>query len=168
MKLLMACDIKYNPKRDGWVNRVWARWSRVQSKYNLSFGSIVYHSPACLCFSGSDPEQLRSKECFLFDVNRSRNMFNIPATVPYSVVKGPYSGEGPRKESGEKDDLLENYFKVNSVVLATDFQNRSYRWKLYMHKLISFGPNEWHMDFYNISNLICDENKQTKYSRRQC
>lgn len=81
----MVCNVKKSPKGDGLVGRVQGRWSQVQSKYNLSLGSTVYHSPACLCLSGSDPAQLQSKECFVFDVNRSRSIFNLPATVPYSV-----------------------------------------------------------------------------------
>lgn len=82
LKLLMARNVKKSPKGDGSVGRVQGRWSQVQSKYNLSFGSTVYHSPACLCFSGPDPAQLKSKKCFVFDVNRSRSIFNLPAAVP--------------------------------------------------------------------------------------
>ena len=61
LKLLMACNVKRNPEGDESVGRVQGRWSKVQSKYNLSFGSTVYHSPACLYLSGSDPAQLQSK-----------------------------------------------------------------------------------------------------------
>lgn len=77
----MACNVKKSTKRNVSVGRVQGKWSQVQSKQNLSFGSIVYHSSACLCFSGPDPAQLQSKECFVFDVNRSRSIFNLPAAV---------------------------------------------------------------------------------------
>lgn len=84
------------------MNRVWSRWSQVQSKHNLPLHSIVYHSLAYLYFSGLDPTQPQSKECFVFDVNRSRNMFNLPATVPYSVAKDHILGKDPEKRVGKK------------------------------------------------------------------
>lgn len=82
LKLLMARYVKKSPKQDRLVSR---SGEMVTSKYNLSFDYIFFHSPVCLCISGPDPAKLHSKEHFLFDVNRRRNIFNLPVTVLYPV-----------------------------------------------------------------------------------